>query len=612
MESVDANRRRFSAAERVALYLVADGRCTGCGEELEPGWHADHVNPHVRGGPTDVVNGQALCPPCNLRKGAKIMGSRQWQVTALDRFRAHPSPNFLLVATPGAGKTRTALDAARELLDANLIQRVIVVGPTGHMRKQWQKAAHEHYRIQLDPKFENGNGAIARGFHGVVVTYSAVASQPQLYRKLASDRRTLVILDEVHHAGDERTWGDALRLAFEPAIRRLLLSGTPFRSDGRPIPFVEYDQDGRAIPDYSYDYRAGLKDGVVRHIAFSAQDGTARWFDAGALVEGTLSNESEDQAQRALRAALDPQGEWPHSVLRAADAELSRTREETPDAGGLVIASNQWHARAYATALAEITGESVAVAISDEPDASAVITAYANGRSRWLVAVAMVSEGVDIPRLAVGVYATNVTAELRFRQIVGRFVRTRGPADDLCATMFVPSTQKVLALAAQVEEESRSALAELVEEAELGGDAERSAPEWRPAGSDPAEQGVTILGDETFTSAETENARSLRELAGLPASVSLAQVAKLVRLAGGASFTANAQEPPTPSVADQRDALRKTLRGMVAQYCRLAGEEHKAVHYELNQRYGDKVGTAGPDTLRARIADLGKMLADAR
>ena len=92
--------------------------------------------------------------------------------------------------------------------------------------------------IPLDPTFRNADGATARDFRGAVVTYAQVAAAPALHRAAPPTRRTLVVLDEVHHAGDALSWGDAVREAFEPAARRLALTGTPFRSDENPIPFV--------------------------------------------------------------------------------------------------------------------------------------------------------------------------------------------------------------------------------------------------------------------------------------------------------------------------------------------------------------------------------------
>lgn len=615
-------RRRFNDSERAALYLAADGHCTECNRELQPGWHADHVNPHSRRGPTDVINGQALCPPCNLTKGNTMGASpRGWQAAALQRFIAHPSPNFLVTATPGAGKTRFALAAARDLLDAGAITRVIVVCPTSHLRKQWKDAAHKHYDIQLDPTFENGHGAVAADIHGPVITYQAVARQPLLYRKLAADRRTLVILDEVHHAGEPRTWGEGVREAFEPAVRRLLLSGTPFRSDNNPIPFVQYTpgDDGvlRSNADYAYDYGRALNDGVCRPIAFNALDGQAKWRDAGVVVEGNLNNEDEEQAKRALRTALQPDGQWIHSVLRAANDDLTRIREEVPDAAGLVVAPDQDIARAYAEILYRFTGETAELAISDVADASDVIARFENSTSRWLVAVQMVSEGVDIPRLAVGVYASTFTTRLFFRQVVGRFVRTRGDDDELCASLFLPSIPVLLAHAAEIEQERDHALSETIEKAE------RERAESReltldisvvePLGSSEATHHSTILAGESFDDGELARAMELARQAGMR-NVQPAQAARMLRLAGVAVDPVRVTVPAAAvslAIVDEKKALRKILQRKVGQLCRVTDTPYERVHGELNSQFGDKVATATVDTLQKRLVVIDQWLQSA-
>ena len=131
------------------------------------------------------------------------------------------------------------------------------------------------------------------------------------------------------------------------------------------------------------------------------------------------------ESARRLRTALSPDGEWMGEVLRDGDARLSEVRADGhPDAGGLVIASDQEHARAIAARLGSISGEQPELVMSDEPGASRRIADFAASDRRWLVSVLMVSEGVDIPRLRVGVYATAARTELFFRQVVGRFIRT--------------------------------------------------------------------------------------------------------------------------------------------------------------------------------------------
>ncbi len=143
-----------------------------------------------------------------------------------------------------------------------------------------------------------------------------------------------------------------------------------------------------------------------------------------------MRRSARDATAQALRTALDPKGEWIASVLAAADRRLGEVRRAMPDAAGLVIATDHEHARAYARLLSRICGEKVPTVLSDDPKASAVIEKFSASSGRWLVAVRMVSEGVDIPRLAVGVYATTTTTPLFFAQAVGRFVRAQAARRD--------------------------------------------------------------------------------------------------------------------------------------------------------------------------------------
>lgn len=240
---------------------------------------------------------------------------RAWQQQALDAYFAARPRDFLAVATPGAGKTTFALRLAADLLGSREVQAVTVVCPTEHLKRQWADAA-ARVGIKLDPQFRNAQGRTSREYTGVAVTYAQVAANSALHRARTEARRTLVILDEVHHAGDALSWGDAVREAFDPARRRLSLTGTPFRTDTTPIPFVGYVEgpDGvrRSRADYSYGYDAALSDGVVRPVMFLAYAGEMRWRTrAGDELAASLGEPlTSDQLSQAWRAALDPKGQW--------------------------------------------------------------------------------------------------------------------------------------------------------------------------------------------------------------------------------------------------------------------------------------------------------------
>lgn len=297
---------------------------------------------------------------------------RAWQRKALVEYLRRRTEDFTAVATPGAGKTTFALRIAAELLGDGTVEAVTVVAPTEHLKNQWAEAA-ARVGIQLDAAFRNADVHSAADFHGAVVTYAQVGMAPQVHRRRTMTRRTLVILDEIHHAGDSRSWGDGVKNAFEPAVRRLMLTGTPFRSDDNPIPFVTYERGGdgllRSHADSVYGYADALRDGVVRPVLFLAYSGETRWrTNAGDELAARLGEPmTQDLVAQAWRTALDPAGDWMPQVLRAADARLTVLRNAgMPDAGGLIIATDQQTARSYAKLIEQVTGEKAAVVLDDQ------------------------------------------------------------------------------------------------------------------------------------------------------------------------------------------------------------------------------------------------------
>nr|WP_284287896.1 DEAD/DEAH box helicase family protein [Angustibacter aerolatus] len=189
---------------------------------------------------------------------------RAWQAEAIERYEVADPEDFLVTATPGAGKTTFGLTLALRLKSRRLIDRVIVVAPTDHLRTQWADAA-VRTGLVLDPNLPNSVGPVRAGADGYVTTYAQVAAHPLLHRRRTENKRTLVILDEVHHAGDSLSWGDAVTEAFDPARRRLSLTGTPFRTKPTErIPFVRYVSAGPGEPDERGRLRLRLPRGARR------------------------------------------------------------------------------------------------------------------------------------------------------------------------------------------------------------------------------------------------------------------------------------------------------------------------------------------------------------
>ncbi len=549
---------------------------------------------------------------------------RAWQQAALTAYLSSGERDFLAVATPGAGKTTFALRVAVELIQRGVVRAVTVVAPTEHLKTQWADAA-ARVGIHLDPRFSNAVGESSRDYDGVAVTYAQVATRPDLHRRRTERVPTLVILDEIHHGGDAKSWGDAIRVAFEPAARRLALTGTPFRSDTNPIPFVRYEPDDegilRSASDHIYGYAEALRDGVVRPVLFLAYGGDMRWrTKAGDEVAARLGEPlTKDLTAQAWRTALDPKGEWIPAVLAAADKRLTEVRRHVPDAGAMVIASNQTAARAYARILERLTGEKPTVVLSDDSGASSRIEGYATSTSRWLVAVRMVSEGVDVPRLCVGVYATSTATPLFFAQAVGRFVRARRRGET--ASVFLPSVPVVLEHAARLEEERDHALdrpttteaedvaALWAEEDRLVAAANRAEAALDSEGGfealdSQAEFDHVLFDAQQFGLTAATGSAEEEEYLGLPGLLEPDQVTHLLR-ERQARHLASQPKRSAPQPVSQHRALaaqRKELNSLVAAYARKTGSSHASIHVDLRRACGGpELATATSEEVTARI-----------
>ena len=470
-----------------------------------------------------------------------------------------------VVATPGSGKTNFSLSLVYRYLSDGLAERTQIIVPTNHLRRQWALAAAE-VGIQLDPAVPNGVGSESRDYHGAVVSYQQVCIAPEVWARAAERRKTVVVLDEVHHAGDSKKWGKGLARACAPAVRRLSLSGTLFRSDNTPIPFVRYE-GLESVPDFTYGYGHALADGVCRPIFFPAFEGDLEWINGKGVQHAATFAKwlNEDLSRERLKAALLHR-EWVSAVMTEADHRLSLLREAHPQAGGLVIAMDQTHAKAVARMLEGICGEPVPVAVCDDPRASRTILQFGQSGARWLVAVKMVSEGVDIPRLRVGVYLTNVTTEMYFRQAVGRFVRVQPelpPSQD--AYLYVPADPVIVEYAKSIQEERRHALREI----------------QMAAIQEPRERSEGL----GYTVTPIKGVASHHETIGIP---------QAVGTGNGASTAA------TP-LFEEKDILRDKRQRLVGQVARRYGVDHRRINTSLFERTGSWVAKATCQQLHRHV-----------
>jgi superfamily II DNA or RNA helicase len=513
--------------------------------------------------------------PSAARRGRRLppwpasRALRAWQEAAAEAVFAHEGRSFLASATPAAGKTTFGLHVAHRLLAEGRVGRVVVVAPTTHICRQWALDA-ARYGIDLEPNRPNAAGPEPRDRHGIAVTYATLAAGPAVHRRRCAEAPTLLIADEPHHMGELAAWGRSTVEAFARARFRLLLSGTPFRSDNTPIPWVSYDDEGVSCADFSYGYTDALLDGVCRPVTFHTYGGEMEWMSDGRRRRADFSAVlPAAEAARRLRTALDPEGDWLDHVLRDAHASLVELRAGAhPDAGGLVVAIDKEHAERLAARLAAISGERPEIVTSDAADASARIQRFAAGSGAWLVSVLMVSEGVDIPRLRVGVYATAARTELFFRQVVGRFIRRTPAPRSQMSHLFLPSDPALKALAAQIEEERNHALAlqpegEAVERGERTPAEEAFRALWSSARRDDDVLQTTQPGDALQLFAEPSPPAPSPALA---------------------AFTTT--EPAAESAHERRERLREERRALVAVLARRTGDPHAAINARINREVG--------------------------
>lgn len=388
---------------------------------------------------------------------------RCWQLSCIDTALEHftYTPHFFCQATPGAGKTRMAAELASRLLEQDKIDLVMCFAPSCQVVEGFRST----FSTVLDRRLDGQIGAVGTAF-----TYQAMEHRDEGFWKLLDDYRVLVVFDEIHHCAGHypllsNAWGQQiLHRIQDRAAFTLALSGTPWRSDDRAIALARYSTpEGYLICDYRYGLKEAIADGVCRSpriVLLDNQkvklteelgaDSTVRMFPSIAKLLG----ESPVTYEEVLR-----HDEVIDRLLDLGCSKLNELRQIKPNAAGLVVATDIEHALQIAKAL-DAKGEGCRIVTNKIPDAQKVINAFRHSVCRWIVAVGMISEGTDIPRLQVCCYLSRIRTELHYRQVLGRVLRRTGETDDQ-AWLFMLAEQTLQHLAERIADDLPDDLAVL-------------------------------------------------------------------------------------------------------------------------------------------------------
>lgn len=525
---------------------------------------------------------------------------RAWQKNFYKEWENRDSARpFLLIAIPGGGKTLAALDVCRQWRNRGSDRRIMIVVPTDNLREQWRDEAS---RMGLDLQTKDFGTNFKDGFQGGVTTYHTVAGNSLLFKMLCHSAPTMVVFDEIHHCGDSAHFGIGIKEAFSGAKEKLLMSGTPWKTDGSEIPFVRYDGGGFPVGDFIYDYPHAISDNVVRWLTFEHAKGSIRNEYTGETL--ILSKDiSDEEAQQRLRKVLDPDGNYVRGQIILAHRKLMKCRETVPDAAAMAACINQEHAIRIAQVIREVAGCEPSVIVSDSELENDNVKRFRSSRTEWLVSVKKVSEGTDIKRLQVLCYLTNVTSELFFRQLIGRVSRVRNIGDDE-AYVYLPSDPRLIECANNIENAQIQALKE---------ECERNIRELEQRDRKPIEEEmfstehegseVAIIGNENVPMELFHKVEAFAERYNVSLQKALSMFRDIKAMAVAPAVEKPAITQPLGK-EERMDAARRKINRAVGRLAKIRGCEYRDIHM-LFKRQGDMT----EDELNEKLLTISRWIA---
>lgn len=469
------NRRVLSLSEKSELYYQSKGLCSKCQKPLDEIWEAHHKIRWIDGGKTNLNNMEAVCSKCHkeihknyqpaykqkeLFMKENDVKLREWQKEAFNKFKMSDKKTFLLNACPAAGKTWFAIECGKYMFNSpnEECNHILYIVPSDSLRQSITKELNEKgekkYGVDIYSYVKSNQGR-PKDIDWQCTTYSNISGEKMLQTlKIWHQQgaKFFFIFDEIHHAKTHEdsekisVWGNAIHVCESLATRMLIMTGTPFRNDGYKIPFVNYDENGMAVADYNYAYREGVKDGICRPTLFKYNDGFAEYCYKNETLNIVISNASSDNLSNIAKTIFKHNSNWLKDSIIAANNDLDDFRKKYTKAAGLIFVGAKQHYKVdnsfsqkdktkiekdiedkhihlVAKLVKKLTNSDVVTVTYQDKDASDKIKNFKNSNDKWIIAINMISEGVDIPRVRVGLMADNTLSELLFRQRHGRFIR---------------------------------------------------------------------------------------------------------------------------------------------------------------------------------------------
>ncbi|CAK3867167.1 DEAD/DEAH box helicase [Vibrio crassostreae] len=378
---------------------------------------------------------------------------RQWQVEcsekALQKFRANQQ-HFFCQATPGAGKTVLAATVASRLLNNDMVDLVLCFSPSLTV----SDGIKGTFSQILNCTFNGGLGSI-----GQSLTYQSIQFLNDDFWKTLRSHRVFVVFDEIHHcSGSElenaNVWGQQVLTKVQGlATYTLAMSGTPWRSDSLPIVMSEYsDPEGQILVDYQYTLQQAIVDKVCRSPKLVLVDNEHLSLTSDEKVESFSSIlEMLKQTKASYQSVIHNQDAMEY-LLGLGCKKLAEIRTQSPNAGGLVVASSVQHAQTIQKILSQKYSQSASIVTYRHEDPLAEIERYRQSGAQWIVSVGMISEGTDIPRLQVCCHMSSVKTELYFRQVLGRILRVNSGINQQ-AWLYTFAEQNLIEFSERIEQD---------------------------------------------------------------------------------------------------------------------------------------------------------------